>query len=154
MNGILTQQLNKLTGQGIKGMDIQLGVNTYDQTQGGESYSRTTVDYKVTQRILNDRVSIEAGGSMGYNEHKQDVSAMSNTTAPQYAIAYDVTQDGRLRLRIYHENAFDLFDGELVNNGVSIMLTRDMEKDHKERQRRRDAIREERQRKENGTDEP
>lgn len=132
VNGILTQQLNRLTGQRIKGMDIQLGVNTYDQTSGGESYSRTTVDYKVTQRILNDRVSIEAGGSLGYNEKKQDVSAMSNTRAPQYAIAYDVTKDGRLRLRVYHENAYDLYDGELVNNGVAIMLTRDFEKNAKE----------------------
>lgn len=132
VNGILTQQLNRLTGQRIKGMDVQLGVNTYDQTEGGQSYSRTTVDYKVTQRILNDRVSIEAGGSLGYNEKKQDVSAMSNTKAPQYAIAYDVTKDGRLRLRVYHENAYDLYDGELVNNGVAIMLTRDFEKNAKE----------------------
>jgi hypothetical protein len=132
VNGILTQQLNRLTGQRIKGMDVQLGVNTYDQSEGGQSYSRTTVDYKVTQRILNDRVSIEAGGSLGYNEKKQDVSAMSNTKAPQYAIAYDVTKDGRLRLRVYHENAYDLYDGELVNNGVAIMLTRDFEKNAKE----------------------
>jgi hypothetical protein len=140
VNGILTQQLNRLTGQGIKGMDIQLGVNTYDQSEGGESYSRTTVDYKVTQRILNDRVSIEAGGSVGYNERKQDVSAMSNTKAPQYAIAYDISEDGRLRLRVYHENAYDLYDGELVNNGVAIMLTRDLEKNAKELERRRQEV--------------
>jgi hypothetical protein len=69
---------------------------------------------------------------LGYNEKKQDVSAMSNTKAPQYAIAYDVTKDGRLRLRVYHENAYDLYDGELVNNGVAIMLTRDFEKNAKE----------------------
>lgn len=140
VNSILTQQLNRLTGQGIKGMDVQLGVNTYDQTQGGESYSRTTVDYKVTQRVLNDRVSIEAGGSIGYNERKQDVSAMSNTKAPQYAIAYDLTADGRLRLRLYHENAYDLYDGELVNNGVAIMLTRDFEKNGKELERMRQEL--------------
>lgn len=140
VNSILTQQLNRLTGQGIKGMDIQLGVSTYDQTESGQSYSRTTVDYKVTQRVLNDRVSIEAGGSLGYNERKQDVSAMSNTKAPQYAIAYDVTKDGRLRLRVYHENAYDLYDGELVNNGVAIMLTRDFEKNAKEVERLREEI--------------
>ncbi len=140
VNGILTQQLNRLTGQGIKGMDIQLGVNTYDQTEAGQSYSRTTVDYKVTQRILNDRVSIEAGGSMGYNERKQEVSGVSNTKAPQYGIAYDITEDGRLRLRLYHENAYDLYDGELVNNGVAIMLTRDFEKDRKTRERLRKEI--------------
>ena len=140
VNSILTQQLNRLTGQGIKGMDIQLGVNTYDQTQGGESYARTTVDYKVTQRILNDRVSIEAGGSMGADERKQDVSSVSNTRAPQYAIAYDITKDGRLRLRAYHENAYDLYDGELVNNGVALMITRDFEQNARERERLRQEI--------------
>jgi hypothetical protein len=145
VNSILTQQLNRLTGQGIKGMNIQLGVSTYDQTESGQSYSRTTVDYKVTQHVLNDRVSIEAGGSLGYNERKQDVSAMSNTKAPQYAIAYDVTKDGRLRLRVYHENAYDLYDGELVNNGVAIMLTRDFEKNAKELERLREELLKQRQ---------
>jgi hypothetical protein len=33
---------------------------------------------------------------------------------------------------VYHENAYDLYDGELVNNGVAIMLTRDFEKNAKE----------------------
>ena len=140
VNSILTQQLNQLTGNGIKGMDIQLGVNTYDQTDGGESYARTTVDYKVTQHILNDRVSIEAGGSMGADEKNQSVSSVSNTRAPQYAIAYDITEDGRLRLRAYHENAYDLYDGELVNNGVALMLTRDFEQNARERERLRQEI--------------
>lgn len=140
VNGILTQQLNRLTGQGIKGMNVQLGVSTFDQTEGGESYSRTTLDYKVTQRVMNDRISIEAGGSVGYNERRQEVSAMSNTRAPQYAIAYDITRDGRLRLRVYHENAFDMYDGELVNNGVAIMLTRDFEKNARELEQLRKAI--------------
>ncbi|MCC7502825.1 MAG: translocation/assembly module TamB domain-containing protein, partial [Flavobacteriales bacterium] len=149
VNSILTQQLNRLTGQGIKGMDIQLGVNTYDQTEGGESYARTTVDYKVTQRILNDRVSIEAGGSMGADERKQDVSSVSNTRAPQYAIAYDITKDGRLRLRAYHENAYDLYDGELVNNGVALMITRDFEQNARERERLRQEILKRRQAEQN-----
>lgn len=154
VNSILTQQLNRLTGQGIKGMDIQLGVSTYDQSQGGESYSRTTVDYKVTQRVLNDRVSIEAGGSFGYNERKQDVSAVSNTKAPQYAIAYDLTADGRLRLRVYHENAYDMYDGELVNNGVALMLTRDFEKNAKELERLRQELLKQRQAERNQEEKP
>ncbi len=154
VNSILTQQLNRLTGQGIKGMDIQLGVNTYDQTEGGESYARTTVDYKVTQRILNDRVSIEAGGSMGADEKNQSVSSVSNTRAPQYAIAYDITKDGRLRLRAYHENAYDLYDGELVNNGVALMITRDFEQNARERERQRQEIIKRRQMEQNKDDKP
>ncbi|MEZ4739787.1 MAG: hypothetical protein R2818_10665 [Flavobacteriales bacterium] len=64
-----------LDRQGHQGMDIQLGVNTYDQTQGGESYSRTTVDYKVTCKHPNDRVSLRPVGPWAGNEKKQDVSA-------------------------------------------------------------------------------
>jgi translocation and assembly module TamB len=140
VNSILTDQLNNLTGERIKGMDIQLGVNTYDQTTGGEVYQRTTVDYKVSQRILNDRVNIEAGGSIGVDERNPSVGAISNTNAAQYAITYDLTKDGRLRLRAFHENAFDLFDGEIINNGIAIALTRDFEENSRDREKRRKAI--------------
>lgn len=144
VNALLTDQLNRLTGQMVKGMDIQLGVNTYDQSAGGELYQRTSVDYKVTQRILNDRVTIEAGGSIGVDERNQSVSAVSNTRAAQYAISYDLTEDGRYRLRLFHENAFDLYDGEIFNNGVAITHTREWEENAKDRERRRKAIREQR----------
>jgi hypothetical protein len=140
VNSILTDQLNNLTGSRVKGMDVQLGVNTYDQSTGGEVYQRTTVDYKVSQRILNDRVNIEAGGSIGVDERNPSVGAVSNTNAAQYAITYDLTKDGRLRLRAFHENAFDLFDGEIINNGIAIALTRDFEENSRDREKRRKEI--------------
>lgn len=142
VNALLTDQLNRVTGQMIKGMDIQLGVNTYDQAAGGDTYQRTSVDYKVSQRILNDRVTIEAGGSIGVDERDQNVSSVSNTRAAQYAITYDLTPDGRLRLRAFHENAFDLYDGEIFNNGVAITITREFEENARDRERKRNAIRE------------
>jgi translocation and assembly module TamB len=145
VNALLTDQLNRLTGQVVRGMDIQLGVNTYDQAQDGDLYQRTTVDYRVSQRLLNDRVTIEAGGSLGLDEREQDVSNLGSTRAAQYAILYDVTRDGRLRLRAFHELAFDLYDGEIFNNGIAIMLTREFEENARDRERRREAIRRERQ---------
>jgi len=141
VNALLTDQLNRLTGQMVKGMDIQLGVNTYDQAAGGELYQRTSVDYKVSQRVLNDRITIEAGGSVGVDERGQNVSGVSNTRAAQYAILYDLTKDGRLRLRAFHENAFDLYDGEIFNNGIAIMITREFEENTRSREKQRNAIR-------------
>lgn len=141
VNSMLTDQLNRATGQIAKGLDLQLGVNTYDQAQGNELYQRTTVDYKVSQRVLNDRITIEAGGSVGVDEREQNVSGVSNTRAAQYAIIYDLTKDGRLRLRAFHENAFDLYDGEIFNSGVAFTITREFEENTKDRERRRDAIR-------------
>ncbi len=155
VNGLLTDQMNKLTGKFIKGVDIQLGVNTYDQVSGSNVYQRTSVDYKVSKRFMNDRLSFEVGGSVGVNEQEQNVSNVSSTRAAQYAILYDLTKDGRFRLRAFHENAFDLYDGEITDSGIALMYTKEIEENQKAREAMRNAARqqneeqERRQREEN-----
>lgn len=140
VNQILSDQLNKLTGKYVQGVDISLGVNTYDQAQGGESYQRTTVDYQVSKSVLDDRLTFEVGGSIGVDENETDVANVNNTRRAQYAIMYDLTEDGRIRLRGFHENAFDLYDGEITRSGIAIMYTKDFEENAKARQQRREQI--------------
>ncbi len=137
VNGLLTEQMNKLTGKLIKGVDISLGVRTYDQADGQETYQRTSLDYKVSKRMLDDRLSFEVGGSVGVDESQDRVSNVSNTRAAQYAILYDLTRDGRFRIRGFHENAFDLYDGEITNSGVALIFTRDFEENERARAKAR-----------------
>lgn len=133
VNGLLTDQMNKLTGRYLKGVDVSLGVNTYDQVSGQSEYQRTSLDYRVSKRVLNDRLSFEVGGSVGVDEQNSQVSNVSNTRAAQYAILYDVTRDGRFRMRGFHENAYDLYDGEITNSGIAIMFTKDFEENERAR---------------------
>ncbi|MGV3636842.1 MAG: translocation/assembly module TamB domain-containing protein [Flavobacteriales bacterium] len=147
VNGLLTDQMNKLTGRYLKGVDVSLGVNTYDQSSGQSTYQRTSLDYRVSKRLLNDRLSFEVGGSVGVDEQNAQVSNVSNTRSAQYAILYDLTADGRFRIRGFHENAFDLYDGEITNSGVAIMFTQDIEENERARARSRALILEERERK-------
>ncbi len=140
VNNILSDQLNKLTGKYVKGVDISLGVNTYDQARGDEAYQRTSVDYQVSKRLLNDRLTFEVGGSIGVDEDDADVSNVSNTRRAQYAIMYDLTSDGRYRLRGFHENTFDLYDGEITRSGIAILYTKEFEENAKARQQRRERI--------------
>ncbi|MCB9178309.1 MAG: translocation/assembly module TamB domain-containing protein [Flavobacteriales bacterium] len=141
VNGLLTDQMNKLTGRYLKGVDISLGVNTYDQASGSNTYQRTSVDYKVSKRLLDDRLSFEVGGSVGVDEQDAQVSNVSSTRAAQYAILYDLTRDGRFRIRGFHENAYDLYDGEITNSGVALMFTRDFEENERARTRNRENAR-------------
>ena len=140
VNGILTEQMNKLTGNFVKGVDIQLGVNTMDQTAGNNVYQRTSVDYKVRKSFLNKRLSFELGGSVGVDEDR-NLSNVSSTRAAQYAILYDLTPSGRFRLRGFYENAFDLYDGEITDSGLALMYTRDFEENEAARERAREAVR-------------
>ncbi|MDQ3100938.1 MAG: translocation/assembly module TamB, partial [Bacteroidota bacterium] len=140
VNQILSDQLNKLTGKYVQGVDISLGVNTYDQTQGGESYQRTSVDYKVSKSVFDERLTFEVGGSVGVDEDQTDVSNVNSTRKAQYAIMYDLTEDGRIRLRGFHENAFDLYDGEITRSGIAVMYTKEFEENAKARQQRREQL--------------
>ena len=140
VNQILSDQLNKLTGKYIQGVDISLGVNTYDQSAGGQEYQRTSVDYQVSKRVLDDRLTFEVGGSVGVDEQQTDLANVNNTRKAQYAIMYDLTKDGRIRLRGFHENAFDLYDGEITRSGVAIMYSKEFEENAKARQERRDKL--------------
>lgn len=145
VNGLLTDQMNKLTGKYIQGVNISLGVNTYDQASGNQTYQRTSVDYKVSKRVLNDRLSFEVGGSVGVDEQNSQVSNVSNTRAAQYAILYDLTPDGRFRIRGFQENSYDLYDGDITNMGVAFMFTRDFEENERARASGRATAKDEQQ---------
>ena len=125
MNGLLTDQLNKLTGRYLKGVDISVGMYTYDQSSGGRTFQRTSLDYKVSKRLLNDRLTFEVGGAVDMDDQNDQVNNVANTRAAEYAILYDVTPDGRFQLRGFHENSYDLYDGEITRSGVAFMFTRE-----------------------------
>lgn len=139
VNGMLTDQLNKLTGQYVKGVDISLGVNTVEQAEGNGTYERTSVDYKVSKSFMNDRLSFEVGGSVGVDEQDNTPGNVSNNRSTQYTVYYDLTPDGRYRLRGFYEDAFELYDGEITKSGVAIQYTKDFE----ENSRARDEMRKE-----------
>lgn len=138
VNGILTDQLNKLTGKFIKGVDLSLGVNTVDQTNGNSTFQRTSVDYKVSKSFFNDRLSFEVGGSVGVDQQNEHTSNVSNTRAAQYVVYYDLSKNGPFRLRGFYENAFDLYDGDITDSGIAIQYSKDFE----ENERGRTAARE------------
>lgn len=139
VNGILTEQMNKLTGKYVKGVDISLGVSTVDQADGSTTYQRTSVDYKVSKSFLHDRLSFEVGGSVGVDEQNEQASDLSNTRNAQYVVYYKLTPDGKFRLRGFYENAFDLYDGEIIDSGVAIQYTKEFEENERARTAAREA---------------
>lgn len=141
VNGILTDQLNKLTGKYVKGVDISLGVNTVDQAEGTSTYQRTSVDYKVSKSFFDDRLSFEVGGSVGVDDQNDQVGSVSNTRAAQYVVYYDLSKGGPYRLRGFYENAFDLYDGDITDSGVAIQYTKDFEENERARTAAREAER-------------
>lgn len=123
VNGILAEQLNKLSSRYIKGVDLSFGLNSYEEYEGSSSQTRTELDVKVSKRLFDDRLTIEASGTFDVNSGSKQYTAQSTqTTYGEFSATYDLTKSGDYKLRAYHENAYDLFDGEVAYDGIAFII--------------------------------
>lgn len=122
---LLTQQFSTLSEKYIKGVDLDVGVNSYEDYSSGSQEGRTQLQLGVSKQFLNERVTVQVGGNVeleGERARENDVSDI----AGNINVEYKLTTNGRYRLkafrRIEYENPIE---GELTNTGFGISYTRD-----------------------------
>lgn len=122
VNGILADQLNKMSSRFIKGVDMNFGLTSYEDYSGGGSEVRTELDVQVSKKLLNDRLTIEASGSFDVEGSKQYTGGSTSHTYGEFSATYDLTESREYKLRVYRENAYDLFDGEVSYSGLAFII--------------------------------
>lgn len=122
VNGILADQLNKLSNKYVKGVQLNFGLTSYEEYGGGSSQTRTELDVQVSKTLLNDRLTIEATGSFDVEGSRKYSSTNTSQTYGEFSATYDLTRSGEYKLRAYRENAYDLFDGEIAYSGLSFIF--------------------------------
>ncbi|MCG8307574.1 MAG: translocation/assembly module TamB [Cytophagales bacterium] len=127
VNAIMTQQLNRLTGQFIQGFDVDMGVNTFDDFAGGSAQTRTQLDVKVSKNLFNDRVSAEMESHINLDGSNKQVASQSTAGMTEFAVSYKLTRTGNYRVKAFRENAYDIFDGEIQNAGIAFIFVREFD---------------------------
>jgi hypothetical protein len=129
---VLSDQLGALTGQYLGGLGLELGLNSYDDYSSGDAQSRTDLNVAMQRQLLNDRLTVSLGTDIplgGGNDQGNSGSNRGNNAsgfAGDVSVEYSVTQDGRLRLRAFRNNAYEGFlDGQLQRTGVSLLFVRE-----------------------------
>jgi hypothetical protein len=135
VNAVLTQQLNNLSGQIIKGVDVDFGLNTFDEYSGGQSSSRTQMDVKVSKKLFDDRVTVEVESHINVEGSNPNIGQSNPSGMPEWAVIYELTKDGRYRIKAFRENAFDIYDGEIQNAGIAFILLKEIELPQKKKYR-------------------
>jgi len=118
---LLTQQLNNLSEKFIKGVQLDLNLDSY----GSGEQAGTDLQLGISKTLFDDRVTVEVGGSYQLEGEQQ---AANNALIGNVAIEYKITEDGRYRLRFYQMNDTNLLDGQITSTGLSIIFTRDYNK--------------------------
>lgn len=125
---ILTQQLSNLSEKYVKGVDLNLGVNSYEDYSSGQEEGRTQLQVGVSKKLLNDKVTVQVGGNVDIEGEKAKQNNASNV-AGNISIEYKLTDDGRYKLKGFRKNEYENpIEGELIKTGFGVMYKRDYTK--------------------------
>jgi hypothetical protein len=118
---LLSDQLNNLASDLVKGVDLNIGLNsTADQSTG----ARTDLNVGLSKAFLNNRLKI----SVGKNFELESKGNAGNSTEvfDNIALDYSISKDGRYMFRGYRKNQYQsILEGFIIETGVSFIITAD-----------------------------
>jgi hypothetical protein len=132
VNAILAAQLNRFTSQHVKGVDINVGIQSYADysTPGGKT--QTAMDFRVSKSVFNDRLSFEVGGDIDINTDQSGSNTGDNYRG-DVAIIYDLTGNGDKQLKLFNNESYDIIYQEIRNTGISLIFIREFDKGDKQK---------------------
>jgi len=121
---LLTDQLNLLASDLIKGVNVNFNLNS--QAEGGAA--RTDLNVGLSKAFLNDRLTVAVGRNFEL-ENSNANAASSNQIFDNLALNYALTKDGKYLIRAYRKNQYQaVLQGFIIEDGVSFIVT--LEYDH------------------------
>jgi hypothetical protein len=132
VNSLLANQLNRFASQYVKGVNIDVGIQSYSDYSAPGGKTRTAMDFRVSKSIMNDRLSFEIGGDFDINADQSGSNSGKNYRG-DIAIIYDLTGGGDKQLKLFNNETYDIVYQEIRNTGISLIFIREFsgKKEHK-----------------------
>ncbi|THU37132.1 hypothetical protein FAM09_19470 [Niastella caeni] len=125
---LLTEQLNRLAGDLVQGVDINFDVTSFDDYSTGSAQTRTDLNVALSKRLLNDRLTVTVGNNFEL-EGSQNTGRNSSNIAGNVAVDYSISKDRRYMLRAYRKNEYEgVIEGYVIETGVGFLITLDYNK--------------------------
>ncbi|HSD07775.1 translocation/assembly module TamB domain-containing protein, partial [Flavobacterium sp.] len=120
---ILSQQLNDLAGELVKGFDVNFDLESTEDYTSGSMENRTDLNVAVSKKLLDDRLKVTVGSSFGV-EGKERAHEETTNIAGDVSLDYQLTKDGRYSVRAYRKNEYQVaVEGQVIETGVAFVIT-------------------------------
>jgi translocation and assembly module TamB len=124
---LLTDQLNLLAGDLIKGIKLDFNLNSTASNTDGVSKARTDLNVGLSKAFLNDRLKVAVGRNFQL-ENTNATAATSTEIVDNISLNYSLSKDGRYLFSAYRKNQYQaILDGFVVETGVAFSVTLDYE---------------------------
>jgi hypothetical protein len=120
---LLSDQLERLVADVIKGVNLSVNLNSSQSNIAGQSSARTDLNLGLSKAFFNDRLKVEVGKNFEL-ENTNGVQRNPTEVFDNVAVNYSLTEDGRYRFRAFRKNQFQtVLEGFVVETGVSFVIT-------------------------------
>ena len=122
--------MDEIASDLVKGVDIDLNLNSYQDFSTGDEQDRTDLNVAVSKNFLSDRLTVTAGKNFGVSGEDAGAKAVQQNAAqsafPDLNLNYKLSADGKYIIRAYKKDQFDItVDGYVTQTGVGFVLTLD-----------------------------
>ena len=122
---ILSQQLNNLAGDLISGVELNFDLASSQDYTTGQLENKTDLNVGISKKLLNDRLKVTVGSNFGL-EGPQQQNQNANSIAGDVTIEYQLSKDGRYKLKVYRINKYQVaLQGQVIETGVAFVITLD-----------------------------
>jgi hypothetical protein len=129
---LMSDQLNKISAQYIKGVEVDVDLVSYNQNDvtTNQKQGNTQLQVGVKKTLFDDRLSVQVGGNVML-EGQQNTTDPTTTNSAQnitgdVVIEYKFTDNSRYKLKGFRLNQLDgVTNGIIIQTGVGVVYTRD-----------------------------
>jgi translocation and assembly module TamB len=127
VSSLMSSQLNRLSSQYIKGVDVNFDLQSVKDYSAGVEEDKTRLNVGVREKLFNDRLQIYVGTN--FDIGGSSVISQPSDLSGDFSLEYLATADGKLRLNLFRRNSYEgIFEGQTVENGISVIYNRDYDK--------------------------
>lgn len=123
VSDLLSDQLNRLAGSLISGVDLNFDLESGEDYSTGQAQNRTDLNIGLSKRFLNDRLTVTVGNN--FNLEGANSGEKTSNIAGDISANYKLSKDGRYTLRAYRRDEYIVLQGQVIETGVGFTLTMD-----------------------------
>jgi hypothetical protein len=129
VSALLTKQLNRLADNYLKGVDVNIGIDSYQSAYdlGDQGNTVTELNLGVSKQLFDERLSLKVGGNVNLNSENSSIVEGANfsSIAGDFVLEYKLTEAGNVRLRVFRRDNYDVLNQNNVpQTGVGISFSK------------------------------
>jgi hypothetical protein len=121
ISSFLSAAMNQMADQLIKGVDVDVNVNTYKSA--GDPVSKTDLGVSMSKSMFENRLVIRIEENIPVGNNTASAQKSGSQYIPDITSTYKLSKDGRLQLRAYQKNEYDaIVQGYFTQYGINFTI--------------------------------